>query len=96
LRSNIAKFVISFDYVSEAVINDATGDEQISGFAKRFAEMGAPWTFGINDLDTLAGDAGLTVVNDVKMAKLFRSFWPNRQPDSKWYNNYAVCTLAAP
>jgi hypothetical protein len=36
------------------------------------------------------------VVNDVKMAELFRTFWPNRPLDSKWYDNYAVCTLAAP
>ena len=80
----------------EAVINYATGNERISAFVKRFAEMGAPWTFGVDDLDALAGDAGLTVVNDVKMAELFSTFWPNRQLDSKWYDNYAVCTLAAP
>ena len=96
LRDNVVKFSISFDYLTEAVINYATGDERISGFAKHFAEMGAPWTFGINDLDALAGDAGLTVVDDVKTAQLFRTFWPNRQLDSKWYNNYALCTLAAP
>jgi hypothetical protein len=30
------------------------------------------------------------------MAELFSTFWPNRQLDSKWYDNYAVCTLAAP
>ena len=96
LRSSVAKFAISFDYLTEAVINYATGDERISAFVKRFAEMGAPWTFGIDDLDALAGDAGLTVVNDVKMAELFSTFWPNRQLDSKWYDNYAVCTLAAP
>ena len=75
LRSNVAKFAISFDYLTEAVINYATGDERISAFVKRFAEMGAPWTFGVDDLDALAGDAGLTVVNDVKMAELFGTFW---------------------
>jgi methyltransferase (TIGR00027 family) len=96
LRSKVVKFAISFDYLTAAVINDATGDEQISAFVKRFAEMGAPWTFGIDDLEAVAGDAGLTVVNDVKMAELFRTFWPDRQLNSKWYDNYAVCTLATP
>ena len=96
LRNNVVKFAISFDYLTEAVINYATGDERISAFAKHFAKMGAPWTFGIDDLDALAGDAGLTVVDDVKTAELFRTFWPNRQPDSKWYDNYALCTLDAP
>jgi hypothetical protein len=58
--------------------------------------MAAPWRFGIDDLDALAGDAGLIVVSDVKMAELFRTFWPDRQLDSKWCANYAVCTPAAP
>jgi methyltransferase (TIGR00027 family) len=96
LRRNVTKFGISFDYLTDAVINYATGDERISAFVKRFAEMGAPWTFGVDDLDALAGDAGLTVVNHVKMAELFRTFRPNRQLDSSWYDNYAVCTLATP
>jgi len=30
------------------------------------------------------------------LAELFRTFRPNRQLDSKWYDNYAVCTIAAP
>jgi hypothetical protein len=51
-------------------------------------KMGAPWTFGIDDLDTLAGDAGLSVVNDVKIAELFDPFWPHRQLHSKWYPPY--------
>jgi O-methyltransferase involved in polyketide biosynthesis len=96
LRSKVAKFAISFDYLTEAVINYATGDVRISAFVRRFAEMGAPWSFGIDDLDALVGDAALTVVDDVKMAELFRTFWSNRQLDSQWYDNYAVCTLAPP
>jgi hypothetical protein len=57
---------------------------------------GAPWSFGTDDLDALVRDAGLTVVDNVKMTELFRTFWPNRQLDSKFYDNYALCTLAAP
>jgi methyltransferase (TIGR00027 family) len=47
LRISVAEFTISFDYLTEAVINNSTGDEQISAFVQRFADMGAPWTFGI-------------------------------------------------
>ena len=93
LRSSVARFAISFDYLTEAVIKDATGDERISAFVERYAEMGAPWAFGIDDLAALADDAGLTVVNNIKLAELSRTFWPNRELDSKWYDNYAVCTL---
>jgi methyltransferase (TIGR00027 family) len=95
LRDSLGRFAISFDYVSEAVIAYATDDERLSSFVKRFADMGAPWSFGIDDLDTLASDAGLSVIDNVKVVELFRTFWPNRQMDSKFYNNYALCTLAA-
>ena len=96
LRSRVAKFAISFDYLTGAVIDYATGDERISAFTKHFAEMNAPWTFGIDDLHAIAGDAGLIIDGNVKTAELFRTSWPNRQLDTKWYDNYALCTLAAP
>jgi hypothetical protein len=96
LRKRVGKFAISFDYLTEAVINYSTGDERVSVFTKHFADMDAPWTFGIDDLDALAGDAGLIVVDNVKTAELFRYFWPKRKLDAKWYDNYALCTLAAP
>ncbi len=95
LRSSLSKLAISFDYTTEAVIAYATGDERISAFVRHFAEMGAPWSFGIDDLDTLASETGLTVVDNVKVAELFHTFWPNRQLGSKFYHNYALCTLAA-
>src|ERR1700730_2377515 len=37
LRRRVSKFVISFDYMTEAVIAYATGDEGTSGFVRRFA-----------------------------------------------------------
>jgi methyltransferase (TIGR00027 family) len=95
LRSSLRRSAVSFDYMSEVVIAYATGDERISSFVKGFADMGAPWSFGIDDLDTLAIDAGLGVSDNVKVVELFRAFWPNRQLDSKFFDNYALCTLAA-
>jgi methyltransferase (TIGR00027 family) len=95
LRSSLGRFVISFDYMNEAVIAYATGDERISSFVKRFADMGAPWSFGIDDLDALASDAGLSAIDNVKVAELFRTFRPNRQIDSTFYNDYSLCTLIA-
>jgi methyltransferase (TIGR00027 family) len=95
LRSSLGEFAVSFDYVTEAVIAYETGDERLSSFVKRFADMGAPWNFGIDDLDTFVNDAGLRVVDNVEVIELFRTFWPNRQIDSKFYNNYGLCTLAA-
>ncbi len=94
LRSSVGELAISFDYLTEAVIDYATGDEQTSAFVRRFAEMGAPWSFGIDDLEALAGDAGLVVVDKIKTAALYRTFWPSLPLDSIWYDNYSLCTLA--
>jgi len=94
LRSSVGEFAISFDYLTETVIDYATGDEQTTAFVRRFAEMGAPWSFGIDDLGALAGDAGLIVVDKIKTADLYRTFWPGRPLDSIWYDHYSLCTLA--
>ena len=94
LRSSVGEFAISFDYLTETVIDYATGDEQTTAFVRRFAEMGAPWSFGIDDLGALAGDAGLIVVDKIKTADLYRTFWPGRPLDSIWFDHYSLCTLA--
>jgi methyltransferase (TIGR00027 family) len=94
LRSSVGELAISFDYLTEAVIDYTTGDDQTSAFVRRFAEMGAPWSFGIDDLEALAGDAGLIVVDNIKTADLYRTFWPSLPLDSIWYDNYSLCSLA--
>jgi O-methyltransferase involved in polyketide biosynthesis len=94
LRESVGELAISFDYLTKAVIDYATGDDQTSAFVWRFAEMGAPWSFGIDDLEALAGDARLIVVDKIKTADLYRAFWPSRPLDSIWYDNYSLCTLA--
>jgi O-methyltransferase involved in polyketide biosynthesis len=95
LRRRVSKFVISFDYMTEAVIAYATGDEGTSGFVRRFAAMSASWYFGVDDLDALAGEAGMIVVDKVKMADLHRKHRPSRLLDTAaFYEHYSLCTLA--
>jgi methyltransferase (TIGR00027 family) len=93
LRRRVSHFAISFDYMTEAVIAHATGDERTIAFVRRFAAMGAPWHFGVNDLEALAGEAGLTVMDKVKTAELHRAYWPNRPLDASFYEHYSLCTL---
>jgi methyltransferase (TIGR00027 family) len=93
LRERVKQFAISFDYVSEEIIADTTGDPRTSRFVRHFAEMGAPWHFGVNDLAALAGEADLTVADKVRMADLHRAFWPSRSMDAAFYEHYSLCTL---
>jgi O-methyltransferase involved in polyketide biosynthesis len=59
LTDLVSNFSISFGYMSEAVIAYATGDEGTSGFVRRFAAMGAPWRFGLDDLGEFAREADM-------------------------------------
>lgn len=50
--------------------------------------------FSLDDLAALAREAGMIVADNVKVASLYQTYWPN-QPvdDSAFYNNYFLCTL---
>lgn len=93
LRDRVRAFSLSFDYMSEEVIAYATGDQPTSSFVERFAAMGAPWHFGINNLPALAEEAALTVMDAVTIAELHRAYWPGRPLDSIIYQHYSLCTL---
>jgi len=77
-RERVPAFRLSFDYMSEEVIAYATGDRGTSGFVERFAAMGAPWHFGLNDLGALAEEAAMSVVDAVTVTELHRAYWPGR------------------
>ena len=62
--------------MTEAVIDYATGDERTSAFVRRFAEMGAPWNFGVDDLEELAGEVRMMVLDKVRLADLHRRYCP--------------------
>ncbi len=93
LRQRVRAFSISFDYMDEAVVARTTGEEGTTVFVERFAAMGAPWHYGIDDLEALAAETGMTVADATTIAALHREFWPERPLDSIIYEHYTVCTL---
>ncbi len=94
LRDRVKDFAISCDYVSEETIALNTGDPRTTRFVEHFAEMGAPWHFGVNDIGALAREAGMTVLDNTRMADLHRRFWPEPPMGAAFYDNYSICTLA--
>jgi len=93
LKEGVREFSLSFDYMDEAVVARATSDRQTSTFVERFAAMGAPWHFGIDDLPALAEDARMAVADVVTVAALHRAYWPDRALDSIIYQHDSLCTL---
>lgn len=93
IRKRVEQFSISFDYMAEEVIEYATGDQRTSNFVERFAEIGAPWNFGVNDLEALAREAAMSIVDNVRTTYLHRTYWPSQPLDSIIYEHYSLCTL---
>jgi O-methyltransferase involved in polyketide biosynthesis len=92
LTRSVRRFGISFDYMSEEVISHTTGDQRMTDFVGRFEAMGAPWRFGINDLKAIADTTGMTIIDNVKMADLHRTYRPGG-PNDPIFEQYSLCTL---
>jgi methyltransferase (TIGR00027 family) len=95
LKANLRAFSISFDYMDQAVVACTTGDAGTTGFVERFAAMGAPWTYGIDDLGAVAAEAGLHIADAATIDELHRRFRPERPVASIIYAHYTVCTLTS-
>lgn len=93
LRNRVRRFSISFDYMDRAVVARTTGEPGATGFVERFAAMGAPWHYGIDDLGALAAATGLSVADASTVGDLHRQFWPERPLESIIYDHYTLCTL---
>ena len=56
LREHLRQFRLSFDYMAEAMITKTTGDPGMTRLVESFANMGAPWITGIDDIHALASE----------------------------------------
>jgi hypothetical protein len=79
--------------MSEAVISKTTGDPGITKLVQSFANMGAPWLSGITDIQSLAHEVGLSVVENFQTAELNRTYRPGRPLASPIFDHYSVCTV---
>jgi methyltransferase (TIGR00027 family) len=95
LKAGVRAFSIAFDYMDTAVVAKTTGEAGTTTFVERFAAMGAPWHYGIDDVGALAAETGLTVADATTVADLHRKFWPGQPLESIVYEHYSLCTLTA-
>jgi methyltransferase (TIGR00027 family) len=95
LKKYLARFQVSFDYLTEAVISRTTGDAGMTRLVESFAAMGAPWLSGIGDIHSLAYELGLTLIDNFKTAELHQKYWAGRSMRSPIFSFYSVCTMGA-
>jgi methyltransferase (TIGR00027 family) len=93
LRNHVRRFELSFDYMAEAVIAKTTGDSGIGSLVESFAAMGAPWLSGVRDIDSLAREMSLNLIENFKTSELYHAYWPGRPLTSPIFNFYSICTL---
>ena len=56
---------------------------------------GREWHFGVDDLEALAAEAGLIVVDKLKTADLSRTHWPSQHLDAAFYERYSLVHIGA-
>jgi methyltransferase (TIGR00027 family) len=93
LRSAVTHFRVSFDYMAESVISKTTGDSGITSLVESFANMGAPWLSGIRDIQSLARELGLDLIENFRTSELYRAHWLSRLMPSPIFDFYSVCTI---
>ncbi|HJZ72225.1 MAG TPA: SAM-dependent methyltransferase [Vicinamibacterales bacterium] len=93
LTTHVTRFRMSFDYMAEAVVAKTTGNPGITRLVESFASMGAPWLSGIRDIQSLARELRLTLVENFKTSDLYRAY--RRRPiTSEIFAFYSVCTVS--
>jgi O-methyltransferase involved in polyketide biosynthesis len=93
IAKRVERFALAFDYMAPEVIAKSTGDPAITAPVESFAAMGAPWTFGIGNLQEFARQAGMSTLENRKTADLYRDDRPDGIIDTPIYGLYSLCTL---
>jgi methyltransferase (TIGR00027 family) len=94
LKRHVKRFRLSFDYLTESVILKSTGDASLGILVESFAAMGAPWVSGIDDIDGLARELGLWVVDNFTTGQLYQMY-RGHPGTSPIFQYYSICTLAS-
>jgi methyltransferase (TIGR00027 family) len=92
LKRHVKQFRLSFDYLTESVIAKTTGDANLTILVESFEAMGAPWVSGIDDIGSVAQEAGLQVVESLTTGELYRRY-RGRPESSPIFRHYSICTL---
>jgi len=95
IRRAVTRFRLSCDYMSEAVISKTTGDAGVTRLVENFEAMAAPWLSGIRDIESLACELNMTVIDNFTTAALHERYWPGRAATSPIFDHYSVCTVAS-
>ena len=75
------------------VESQTTGDAGVTRLVESFASMGAPWLSGIRDIQSLAREGGLSLIEHFTTSELGRTYRLGRALTSPIFDFYSVCSL---
>jgi methyltransferase (TIGR00027 family) len=94
LRDHVRDFHLSFDYLATAVITKSTGQVGLTRMTEGFADMGAPWVTGFDDIRALAKDLKLRVIDNFTSGELYQRYRLASSERPVFGPFYSLCTLA--
>jgi len=94
LRERLARFEITFDYLSAKLIGRTTGYQKSGALLDGFRSLGAPWSTGFADIGKFADDVGLTVQDDFLIADYVNRTSREIQVDRTLFDDYSIATFA--
>lgn len=93
IRDHVKDFKLSFDYMSEKVIARTTGYQDINDYIDKYESMYTPWITGFENIETLADELSLKIIDNFSTAELHEQYRPHRSLASNLLKFYFVCTL---
>lgn len=95
LKRRVPRFRISFDYLSEELIQRKTGFQGAKNLLNSFEGMGAPWITGFEDIQNLAKQVGLIVCENKWMVEVVPSSRLRVALSPDIFRHYSVCTMSS-
>jgi methyltransferase (TIGR00027 family) len=93
IKTRLSKFYLSFDYVTESVVQKRTGFEGLTRFAQLFEAQGALLRLGIDDILSFAKEAGFRLIENFTQFELRQRYAPQLAVDQKLFEVYSTCLM---
>ena len=88
LKSEVPRFKISFDFVSEEMIRGKAATDLVD----QFENMDAKWVTGFADIGPVATRVGLTLLENLRVSDVVKPS-PHRGGLGDFFQDYLICTL---
>lgn len=95
LRADVRRLRISFDFLSEELIQRRTGFAGAGRLVAGFETAEAPWVTGFSDIGRLAATAGLALLEHKLMVDVVAPSRFRVALDRELFRHYAVATLGS-